>query len=296
MPWLSDVTGTQSRFLRGVDLDVERLVVDPDAAVAAVGRRSRGRGPCASRGSGSRSSSSPARPRSIASSVAVVDALAALERGELLLPGGEPLGLAGDLLGVDGVGLDPGPGVGLVVAGALEGALLVADLDLEPLAGARLLGDRPERLERAGLLLDLERRRVARSARASRAAPCRRALRAAPRAGRSGRRAPPRARAGPRPSARSARPSVPSCCSRPASVSRELGLHLGSAAETPVDLDVAQLAPACWSLRRSHSATAARTRPITAMTAPIRLGIGAGIGDRERARPRTQPPAIDQRR
>ena len=89
------------------------------------------------------------------------DALAALGRGQLLAPGGQPFGLPGDLFGVDGIRLDPGPGVRLVVAGALERALLVADLDLQALAGTRFLGDRAERLERARLLRDLERRGVA---------------------------------------------------------------------------------------------------------------------------------------
>ena len=65
------------------------------------------------------------------------------------MPARERFGLAGDLLGIDRVRLDPGPGVRLVVAGALERGLLVADLDLEALAGTRLLGDRAERLERA---------------------------------------------------------------------------------------------------------------------------------------------------
>ena len=62
----------------------------------------------------------------------------------------------GDLLGIDGVRLDPGARVRLVVAGSLERGLLIPDLDLEALASARLLGDRAERIEGAGLLLDLE--------------------------------------------------------------------------------------------------------------------------------------------
>ena len=88
-------------------------------------------------------------------------ALAALRGGQLLTPGDESLGLAGDLLGIDDVGLDPGAGVRLVVTSALERVLLVMDLDLEALAGARLLGDRSERFERARLLRDLERGGVA---------------------------------------------------------------------------------------------------------------------------------------
>ena len=160
MPWLSEQTRHPVVLLGGVDLDVERLVVDPDAPVATAGhgrevadhvllevaRRGLHRrllGPVDG-GEGRRE-----------------DPLAALRGGQLLAPRGEPLGLAGDLFGVDGVGLDPGAGVGLVVARPFEGALLVADLDLEPLAGAGLLGDRPERLERARLLRDLERSRVA---------------------------------------------------------------------------------------------------------------------------------------
>ena len=190
--------GDPVALLRGVDLDVERLVVDPDAPVAAAGHRRQVadhvRLEVAGRGLHRRLLGAVDRGERRRE-----DALAALERGQLLAPGGQPLGLPGDLLGVDGVRLDPGAGVRLVVAGALERALLVADLDLEPLAGARLLGDRPERLEGAGLLLDLERGGVALGSAASRAAPCRRGPRAGPSAGRSGRRAPPRARAGPRP-------------------------------------------------------------------------------------------------
>ena len=152
-------------LLGRVDLDVERLVVDPDPPVATVGHDRQVARPCAPRGSGSRSSSSPARPgrsRRAWPRRPAGDA----GGGQLLAPGGQPLGLPGDLLGVDGVGLDPGPGVGLVVAGTFEGGLVVAHLDLEPLAGARLLGDRPERLERARLLRDLERGGVARARRA----------------------------------------------------------------------------------------------------------------------------------
>src|SRR6185369_8503440 len=88
-------------------------------------------------------------------------ALAALERGELLAPAGQPLGLPGDLLGIDRVLLDPSARVRLVVSGALERALLVADLDLQSLAGAWLLGDGPEGVDRARLLLDLEGRGIA---------------------------------------------------------------------------------------------------------------------------------------
>ena len=100
--------------------------------------------------------------RSIARERRVEHAVPALRgRASCSRQHGQALGLGGDLLGVDAVVLDPGAGVGLVVAGAVERGLLVADLDLEALARAGLLGDRPEGLERAGLLLDLEGRRVA---------------------------------------------------------------------------------------------------------------------------------------
>ena len=91
----------------------------------------------------------------------LVDPPAALQGGQLFAPGRQPLGLAGDLLGVDRVLLDAGARRGLVVAGPLEGAFLVAHLDLQALARPGLLRDRPQRLEGAGLLLDLEGRRVA---------------------------------------------------------------------------------------------------------------------------------------
>ena len=68
---------------------------------------------------------------------------------------------AGDLLRVDRVLLDPCPGVRLVVPAAVDLALGVDDLDLQALASPRLLGDRAQRLERVGLLLDLQRGVVA---------------------------------------------------------------------------------------------------------------------------------------
>ena len=69
--------------------------------------------------------------------------------------------MAGDLLGVDRVLLDPGARLGLVVPSLVDRSLRVRDGDLEPLAGAWLAGDRAELLERAGLLLDVERGLVA---------------------------------------------------------------------------------------------------------------------------------------
>ena len=146
--------------LGGEDLDVEGLVVDPDAAVATAGHLGDVADHVAlevARRRLHRRDLGPLDPLERR----VEDPMAALEHAELLAPHRQPFGLAGDLLGVDGVRLDAGTGVGLVVARALQGALRVADLDLEPLAGSRLLGDRPERLEGAGLLLDLERGRVA---------------------------------------------------------------------------------------------------------------------------------------
>ena len=80
---------------------------------------------------------------------------------QLLAPAGEPLRLGRDLLGVDGIGLHPRPGVRLVITGTLQRGFLVADLDLQPLARPRLLRDRSQVLERARLLVDLVRRRVA---------------------------------------------------------------------------------------------------------------------------------------
>ena len=138
-----------------MDLDVERLVVDLDAAIPAVGdpgdvgdhlrlevagrglhRRLLGLLDLAQR--------------------ELVDPSPAMERRQLLAPRREPLGVGGDRLGVDGVRLDPRPGVCLLVTGALQGRVEVADLDLEALPGPRLVGDRSEGLERVGLLLDLE--------------------------------------------------------------------------------------------------------------------------------------------
>src|SRR6478735_3156051 len=90
-----------------------------------------------------------------------VDALPAAEGRELFLPPGEALRDPGDLLRVDRVLLHARLGVCLLVARAIERALGVRDLDLESLARPWLLRDRPEGLERRGLLLHLERGRVA---------------------------------------------------------------------------------------------------------------------------------------
>src|SRR3954452_24950562 len=84
----------------------------------------------------------------------------ALERHHLLAPHSETLGEPGDILGVDRVVVDARTSVGLGVACLLECLLLFGDLDLETLAGPRLLGDRAQRLERLRLALDLERGRI----------------------------------------------------------------------------------------------------------------------------------------
>ena len=94
----------------------------------------------------------------MSSRVRGVHALAAAKGVEVSAPGGEPLGLSGDLLGVDGVLVHARTGVRLVVAGPVRLALGVAHLDLETLARSGLLRDRAEGLERRRLLLDLERR------------------------------------------------------------------------------------------------------------------------------------------
>ena len=103
MPWLRRRDRDPVAALGRVDLDVERLVVDPHAPVAAVGDRGEVADHVAARGSGSRSSSSPARrarsPR-------------ASRRRRAGGAGARPAARAsrasrsawrGDLLGVDGV-------------------------------------------------------------------------------------------------------------------------------------------------------------------------------------------------
>ncbi len=141
--------------LRRVDLHGEVAVVDPDAPVAAA------RDPLEV---GHHAPLEVARGelhRRLLGRVELrlrplVDPLAAAEGGQALAVHRELLGEARDLLGVDRVLLHAGAGVGLVVAAAVQLPLGVDDLDLQPLSRARLLGDRPERLERRRLLLDLE--------------------------------------------------------------------------------------------------------------------------------------------
>ena len=146
--------------LRREHLDAEVRVVDPDALVAAAGHAGHVR---------DHELLEVARRtlhRRLLGRVDLlerpgVDPLAAPERGELVLPGGEALGEAGDLLGIDRVLLHAGPGRCLVVARPVQCLLGVRDLDLEPLAGPGLLRDRPEGFERGRLLLDLERGGIA---------------------------------------------------------------------------------------------------------------------------------------
>ena len=147
--------------------------------------------------------------------------------------------MAGDRLGVDWVRLDPGPGVRLIVARSLEGRLQVADLHLEPLACPRLAGDRPERVERVGLLLDLEGCSVTLGGSASGGSFPMSPSSCAPRrsiwptcscsAARSASAA-----------ARSSSPMPSSCWRLSASALLELLLHLRAAPQTPVDLYVAE--------------------------------------------------------
>src|SRR5262245_16713746 len=146
--------------LRRVNPDVEGLVVDLDAAVAALGHPG---------------DVDDHPPLEIArrglhrvllgeldlAERPLVDAGPPLEGRELLAPDRELLDVACDRLGVHGVRLDAGAGVRLVVAGPFERRLQVADLDLQPLPCPRLAGDRPEALESVALLLDLERGSVA---------------------------------------------------------------------------------------------------------------------------------------
>ena len=164
-----------------------------------------------------------------------------LERGELVAPRREPLGLAGDLLGIDRVLLDPGTGAGLVVAGALQGALLVADLDLEPLAGAGLLGDRAERLEGPGLLLDLQRRGVAEGGQRLDRRLADEALELRPQRARSPGRARPRGRAGLSRRRKIGQADRSELAGQVGLLAPEVLLQLGPTAEPPRDLVVAEL-------------------------------------------------------
>ena len=160
VPCDRSVTGDPVVALRRVDLHAEVGVVDADPAIAAAGD------PGHVRDHAPLEVARRELHRRLLGGVelrerALVDALPATELAQRLAGRGQVLRGRGHLLGVDRVLLDARPGVGLVVARPVELLLGVRDLDLEALAGSRLLGDRPERLERGRLLLDLERRGVA---------------------------------------------------------------------------------------------------------------------------------------
>ena len=222
----------------------------------------------------------------------LVDALPALERGELLAPGGEPLGVAGDLLGVDGVRLDPGAGVRPRRRGPARGP--------SPGRGPRPRAApgpaapwRSARAPRARSSSARSRGRPRRAApAASRPAPCRRARRAGRSAGRSGRRAPPRAassvlgggevrqaerrRAAGRVSA--------SACASSASISERPRSRRSISTSRSWSLDPCRSAGA--TRRRT-----ARTTPITATTPPTGSAADAEVDDAERVRAANGPPA-----
>ena len=235
------------------------------------------------RGSASRTSSSPARPARSRPASARRRGPGAGAPSSCSSPRRQALGVAGDRLGVDRVRLDARPGVRLVVARPLERRLEVADLDLEPLARPRLAGDRTERLEGVRLLLDLEGRRVARGRAAPRAAPCRRARRAGPRAARSGRRAPARRRAAPR-RRRGRRDRCPRAAG---AVSASACLSSCSISERPRSRRSISTSRSCVcirSLRRSHQATNARMNPTPAIAPPSISGARAEVEDPQEVR------------
>ena len=72
------------------------------------------------------------------------------------MPGDEPLGLAGDLLRIDGVGVDAGDRAGLGVAGPFQRRVALPDLRLELFASSGVVGDRPEGRNGGRLLLHLQ--------------------------------------------------------------------------------------------------------------------------------------------
>ena len=187
------------------------------------------------------------------------------------------------------VGLDPGAGVRLVVAGALERR--------PPARGPRPRDARgraaPWRSARAPRARSSSARSRARPRRAGRpastAVPCRRARRAGRRAGRSGRRAPPRGRAGPRPRRGRAARSRSSWAFDFSSASTSSA----SISERPRSRRSISTSRSCaWflTLRRSHSATPARTSPTTAMIPPMTWTAGPRSA-MPRASSRTGPPA-----
>ena len=238
------MTLTQSRFSGRADLDVERLVVDPDVAVSAVRRPVEVADHPLLEVAGRRLHRRLLGLDRSSSSAAVVDALAALERGELLAAtSASRSAWPATCSASTALASTLARAFASSSRAPLERRLLVADLDLQTLAGARLLGDRPEGLERAGLLRDLQGGGVARAGSVSggslptspsscAASTSIWATCASSRASRS-------SAVGEVGQARAPR----GCCARSASTTGELGLHLGAAAEAPVDLDVAELGP-----------------------------------------------------
>ena len=91
----------------------------------------------------------------------VVNPITTLECRQEFSPLLKSLRLRGHRFSIDGVCLDAGTGVGFVITSLVDESLRIVDLDLQTLARTRLLGDRPQMLERSGLLFDLEGRGVA---------------------------------------------------------------------------------------------------------------------------------------
>ena len=233
----------------------ERPVVDRTRSVAAVRDPLRCRGPCAARGK-------RVAVCIVACSAASISPERSARRRRFRRwsaasssrHGDEPLGVTGDLLGVHGVRIDAGPGVRLVVAGRARG----------PPPGR---GPRPPaaRVARGSLAIGPSASSAPVFCSISRAAASRSA-------GRVSAGSLPTS-----PSSWAVRRSIRLTCSFSGSSSvlgggevrqaaapaellggvrlglGELGLHLGPAAQPPIDLDVAQLP--CWtrSPRRSHA-------------------------------------------
>ena len=81
-----------------------------------------------------------------------VDARPPLQSGELRAPHGQSFGLAGQLLGIDRVGVDLGLRLGFGDSGRIDPGLGGLDLGLEPQTGVRLASLGSERGQLGGLL------------------------------------------------------------------------------------------------------------------------------------------------
>ena len=118
--------------------------------------------------------------------------------------------------------------------------LLVADLHLQALPGARLASDRAERLEGARLLLDLQGRGVAQRRQRLARLLADQPVRAAPSSRSIWRRAPPRGQQvlglG-----QVGQPERPELLLEAGLGQAQLGFHLRATAQAPIDLDVAEL-------------------------------------------------------